>query len=90
MLGFFSSRPYWDPTLPQPQLVCPPLWFRVGTDSLAREGSRLVLFERGDRYYGNLSKYALCGLDLEERGYGIRCLSWLLEVSFLGGHDLID
>jgi hypothetical protein len=39
VLGFFSSRPNWNPPLPHPQAsVFPPLWFRgEGTDSLAGE-----------------------------------------------------
>ncbi len=45
VLGFFSSRPNWDPPTPSPTgVVSPPLfWFRGGWDKLAcREGVGVV------------------------------------------------
>ncbi len=37
VLGFFSSRPNWDPQPPHPQASVPPpiLWFPEGRDKLA-------------------------------------------------------
>ncbi len=39
VLGFFASRPNWDPPYPLTRRrVCTPLWFREGTHSLVRVG----------------------------------------------------
>jgi hypothetical protein len=35
VLGFFTSRPKWDPPIPHPQASVPPFWFEGGTLSHA-------------------------------------------------------
>ncbi len=58
VLGFFSSRPSWDPLTCRQ--VCPPS-FRSGggTHPLAGEGGSQL--ERGYRHCGTQGIYALCG-----------------------------
>jgi hypothetical protein len=61
VLGFFSSRPNWDPPTPSPAGECVPL-FGSGGDTLAcGKGGGGSQFGRGDRHYGTLSIYVLCG-----------------------------
>ncbi len=57
VLGFFSSRPNWDPR----SRVCPPLWFRGGHTRLQERGWG-GQFGGGDRHCGPLGIFVLCGI----------------------------
>ncbi len=59
LLGFFSSRPNWDPSHPQESVFHPPLVPGGGTHSLAGEGGgEGSQLRRGDRHCGTLD---ICG-----------------------------
>jgi hypothetical protein len=58
-LGFFSSRPNWEPPPPHPQASAPPPLVPGGTLACEREGGGSQ-FGRGDRHCGTLGIYVLC------------------------------
>ncbi len=63
LLILFSSRPNLDSPTPSPAGACVPPLFPGGIHSLARRGGGSQ-FGRGDRHYGSIGIYVLCGLYL--------------------------
>jgi hypothetical protein len=61
VLGFFSSRPNWDPPIPSPAAECVPHLVQ-GVQFACRRGLGGSQFRRGDRHCGTLGIYVLCGI----------------------------
>ncbi len=66
VLGFFLSRPNWDPPLLTCRRVCTPLWFSGGHICLRDRGRGVPIRTRGKIHWGTLAVYVLCCVVLQQ------------------------
>jgi hypothetical protein len=88
VLGFFFSRPNWDPPppIPSPTGECVPSFgSEGGTHSLAGEGMGESEFGRGHRHWGTLSIY-ICTLFQYTLVFSLGHVGKFTGIVLLSGH----